>query len=315
MSPPITIVSGFLGSGKTTLLRALIESGADGRRLGLVVNEFGEVGFDGQALERSGAPMIELSGGCICCAAGSDFLVAVEDLIDMTDIDQIVVETTGLAEPGGIIRQVRSAGLGLDAVVTVASAPDLETALAAAPVAEWQIRAADILVLSKIDLVADAGASATERLRTLNSRAALLPSIRGFVSPALLFGPRLIDTETPDTTPGHLAHTDFSSVIWAGAQPLRRAALEQALSELPRQIYRAKGLIQCSDAPWADEVQFVAGRYDLSAVRLKNRPIPLNRLVFIGTGIDALADELRARLDACADSTERIAAWQGRNLS
>lgn len=310
MTPPLTIVTGFLGSGKTTLLRGLLEGGAGGRRLALVVNEIGAIGFDGQLLERAGRPpLVELTGGCICCAAGTDFLVAVEELIDIADPDQILVETTGLAEPGGVIRQARAAGLPLDAVLAVADVAALEQALAASPVAEWQLRAADIIALSKCDLV-DEGVRlvAENRLRALNSRALLLPTVQLIGEPDLLFGPRL-RLDDPPAAPEHLRLDGFAAISWESDAPLRRAALEEALRELPAGVFRAKGVVHCTDAPWADELQLVAGRLNLSAVRLREPPARLNRLVLIGVGVAEQAGAIRARLDACADSPERAAAW------
>lgn len=312
MAPALTIVTGFLGGGKTTFLRAVLERGAGGRRLGLIVNELGAVGFDGRALERAGGPpLVELTGGCICCAAGSDFLLAVEQIIDYADPDAIVIESTGLADPGGMIRQARAAGLPLDAVVAIAGATDLELALAASPVAEWQLRAADIIALSKLDLADAAARALTEqRVRALSQRALILPAAELAAAPDLLFGPRR--AADPPLAPDHLARDGFASILWESDAPLRRAALEAALVALGPQVYRAKGLVHCTDAPWPDELQLVAGRHTLSATRLREPPPHLNRLVLIGPDIAAHAAALRARLAACADTPERAAGWLGR---
>jgi G3E family GTPase len=312
MSPRITIITGFLGSGKTTLLRAALERGV-GRRLALVVNEIGQAGFDGPSLGRAGGPpMVELTGGCICCAAGSDFLVAVEELIATADPDQIVVETTGLAEPGGMIRQARAADLALDAVVTVADAAGLDAALAASPVAEWQIRAADLIVLSKVDRAGPADiARAEARLRTINQRAPLVPAARGAIDPRLLFGPRLT-TADPQAAPGHLDLDGFSSFVWEGDAPLRRDALEALFAALPPQIYRSKGVVHCSDAPWPSELHYVGGRLELAAFRQREPSRPLNRLVLIGAGAAGLQGDITDRLRACVEGPDRAAAWERR---
>ncbi|NJN14955.1 MAG: GTP-binding protein [Oscillochloris sp.] len=266
MSPPLTIVTGFLGSGKTTLLRSVLASGAGGRRLGLIVNEIGAVGFDGPALEQAGQlPLVELTAGCICCVAGSDFLLAVEQLIDYADPDVIVIETTGLAEPGGMIRQARAAELDLDAVIALAGATDLEAALAASAVAEWQLRAADIVALSKIDLSADKGRAALARIHAINPRAAIIPADQLAHTPDLIFGPRFgVD---PPVDPLHREHDHFASMVWELDVPLRREALVRALDSLPAAVYRAKGRVACSDAPWPDDLQFVAGRHQFRAER------------------------------------------------
>ncbi|MEI8307844.1 MAG: GTP-binding protein [Chloroflexales bacterium] len=320
MTPRITIVTGFLGSGKTTLLRAMLERGT-GRRLGLVVNEIGQAGFDGAALGRAGgAPLVELTGGCICCAAGSDFLVAVEDLIAMADPEQIVVETTGLAEPGGMIRQARAAGLPLDAVVAVAAADGLDAALAASPVAEWQLRAADILVMSKVDLSNPAQIIHTEkRLRALNPRAPIFPAARGILDPQLLFGPRLVDHRTGGYGEGQVFASDiphdfhgFGSVLWESDVPLRRAIFTEVMQDLPPQIYRAKGVIHCGDAPWPDDLHYVGGRLELTAFRPHAPVHPLNRLVLIGAGAEAWRSAISQRLDGCAEDVGRAIAWAAR---
>jgi G3E family GTPase len=277
-----------------------------------VVNEFGQVGLDGAALARAGAaPVVELAGGCVCCEAGSDFLLAVEELRDH-DPEQIVVEASGLAEPGGIIRRALGAGLALDAVVAVADAANLEAALAASPVASWQLRGADLIVLSKIDLVTPAALATTEaRLRALNARAAILPAVHGALPAELLFGPRAPGVLS-EAVLEHSAGDGFSAVTWTSDMPLRRAALEAALAAMPATLYRAKGLVHCSDAPWPDELHLVCGRHTLTAVRLRRPAAPLNTMVLLGPGLDAQAAELRAALDACADTPERAGPWRER---
>lgn len=311
-SPPLTILTGFLGSGKTTLLRALLAGGAGGRRLGLVVNELGQIGLDGALLAQAGAaPLIELTAGCICCEGGSDFLLAVEALSDY-EPDQIIVETTGLAEPGGIIRRARRAGLPLDAVVTVADAANLDAALAASPVTEWQIRAADLIILSKVDLTTPAERTRAEvRLRALNPRAALVPAVYGQVAPELLFGPRLA-LDDPLPAPDHRAQDRFDSLAWTGDAPLHRATLEAALRDLASRVFRAKGLVHCTDAPWPDEVQMVGGRLTFTPLRPKAPLNPLNRLVLLGKELAADSATITAALDACADTPARIAQWRER---
>jgi G3E family GTPase len=310
----ITIVTGFLGSGKTTLLRRLLDEGEGGRRIALIVNEFGELGFDGPVIEGVNvARMIELSGGCVCCTVGSDFLLAVDELIATSAPDLIVVETSGLAEPWSLIRQIRSADLALNAVLTVVDASQLEMALDLVPVARWQIRAADFLILNKCDLVLPPQRFQLEAmLHSINERALILPSVRGAVDAELLFAPRLglIEAEDLLGNPDHHAddHGALESFVWQGTLPLERAQLDAALATLPTTIYRAKGIVHCSDAPWPMLVNLVAGRVDFETVRLRREPAMLNALVFIGPEIAVHAAALGARLDACVDP-ERAVRW------
>jgi cobalamin biosynthesis protein CobW len=182
---PVTIVTGFLGAGKTTLIRHALET-ANGRRLALIVNEFGDVGVDGEILRACGVAscpdenIIELANGCICCTVADDFMPAIEALLALPNRpEHIIVETSGLALPKPLIKafdwpQIR-AKLTVDGVVAVVDAravadgrfADDEAAIAAErandaaidhdnpleEVYEDQLLAADLVVLNKTDLV------------------------------------------------------------------------------------------------------------------------------------------------------------------
>ena len=159
---PVTVLVGFLGSGKTTLLNRLLASGAAGRAV-VVVNEFGDVGLDGALLESSGDGLVELPGGCLCCTIAGDLLSTLEGLLAKRRrffrplrFDRIVIEASGLATPGPIVRtllvertlseQLRPAG-----VVTVAAAPVLGEQLKEHPEVDEQLGLADLVVLTHLD--------------------------------------------------------------------------------------------------------------------------------------------------------------------
>jgi cobalamin biosynthesis protein CobW len=226
MSPyakiPVTIVTGFLGAGKTTLIRHLIET-AGGRRLALVINEFGDVGVDGEILKACAndtcAPeaIVELANGCLCCTVADDFLPAIEGLLALPNRpDHIVVETSGLALPKPLIKafdwpEIR-AKLTVDGVVAVvdgravadgrfADDPDAVLAERAADTAidhdnpleevyEDQLLAADLVVLNKADLLDAATRSSVEaEIRAALPRAVKLVAVsEGRVDPAVALG-------------------------------------------------------------------------------------------------------------------------------
>ena len=131
---PATVITGFLGAGKTSLIRHLLQS-ANGRRLALIINEFGELGMDRDIIEGCGIPnckdddIIELANGCICCTVADDFLPTIERLIDRPDPpDHIIIETSGLALPKPLVKafqwpEVRSR-VTVDGVVAVVDAVD-----------------------------------------------------------------------------------------------------------------------------------------------------------------------------------------------
>jgi cobalamin biosynthesis protein CobW len=180
---PATVITGFLGAGKTTLIRHLLKN-AGGRRIALVINEFGDVGVDGEILKGCGncrdEDVIELANGCICCTVADDFVPMMKKLLDRPDPPQhIVIETSGLALPQPLVRafnwpEIRTR-VTVDGVVTVVDAralsegrfADDETAIAAQRAAdpnldhenpieelfEDQLNCADMVILNKTDLL------------------------------------------------------------------------------------------------------------------------------------------------------------------
>ena len=118
---PVDIVSGWLGAGKTTLLRRLLETGAAGR-VAVVVNELGDIGIDGAVVTGLGFAerMVELTSGCICCQLDTvHFEIALEELIEATAPERVVIETTGVADPGALSARLNELGHHLGAVITV----------------------------------------------------------------------------------------------------------------------------------------------------------------------------------------------------
>ena len=187
---PATIVTGFLGAGKTTLIRHLLQN-AGGRRIALIINEFGDLGVDGGILKGCGIEscsdddVVELSNGCICCTVADDFIPTMEALLDReTPPDQIVIETSGLALPQPLVRAFNWPSLKtrvtVDGVVTVLDGPAVAAGTFAAdpgavdaqrradeeldhetPLSELyadQVACADMIVVNKSDLLADTDA-------------------------------------------------------------------------------------------------------------------------------------------------------------
>ncbi len=220
---PVTVVTGFLGAGKTTLLRHLLLH--SGERLAVLVNEFGEVGIDGSLLRSCGfcpeeeleARVVELANGCLCCTVQDDFLPTMEQLLERADeLDGIVVETSGLALPepllhalqwpqirtrirvNGVATVVDGEALAAGSVVGDPGAleaqrladPSLDHVTAIDDLFAEQLEAADLVLISRADVVGAEGLAAVEqRLKPLlRPGAAVLPMERGAIAPALLLG-------------------------------------------------------------------------------------------------------------------------------
>jgi cobalamin biosynthesis protein CobW len=222
MRVPATIVTGFLGAGKTTLVRHLLAH-AGGRRIAVIVNEFGALGIDGETLRSCGIPgcedtdIIELANGCLCCTVADDFLPTMHALLDRpAPPEHILIETSGLALPKPLLRafgwpDIRTR-VTVDGVITVVDAPaaaagrfaDDPAAVARQraadpsidhdnPLAEVfgdQLQAADLVVLNKTDLLApDALARLSREITAALPRAVKLVTAReGIVPPAVLLG-------------------------------------------------------------------------------------------------------------------------------
>ncbi|MBR3371045.1 MAG: cobalamin biosynthesis protein CobW [Rhodobacteraceae bacterium] len=236
---PVTIVTGFLGAGKTTLISHLIRN-AGGRRLAVVVNEFGTAGVDGDILKSCAIPdcpaenIVELSNGCICCTVADDFIPTVEALLRMDPKpDHILIETSGLALPKPLLKAfdwpaIRSR-ITVDGVVALADAeavadgrfaPDLaavdaqraaddslehETPLS--EVFEDQIACADLVLLTKPDLAGPDGVARARAVIAAQTRRPLpvLEVAEGMVDPAVLLG---LEASAEDDLAARPSHHD-----------------------------------------------------------------------------------------------------------
>ncbi len=300
---PVDIVGGFLGSGKTTLLRRLLEQGT-GERVAVVVNELGEIGIDGLVVGGLGygERMVELSSGCICCQLDTvHFEIALDELCDDVDPDRIVIETSGVADPGTLARRLADLGRPLGSVVTVADSVNLERVLAE-PIGGDQISAADFLVVSKLDVPGTRGLASVEaRLRVLNSRAPIVPGPVDVAGLRLLFGSGL-PADRPDRHPAPPTAPvlDLDSVSWRTDRPLERRATLDLLGALPPAVYRAKGVVRYAGASVPALVNVTAGRLQSQwEPALDDAAGPGGALVFIGRDLPAWRDGLLAALDAC----------------
>jgi G3E family GTPase len=173
---PITLLTGFLGAGKTTLLNRILADPHSGK-IAIIVNEFGEIGIDGDLITNASEDMMELKNGCICCASKDDlveclyklFMRKVGALKPQIDFEKIIVETTGIADPTPLAQifytdMQLNLTYHIDAIVTVVDAKHVAGQVAERPEAQKQIALADKIVLNKKDLVSEAELAAARRV-------------------------------------------------------------------------------------------------------------------------------------------------------
>ena len=155
---PVTVLTGFLGAGKTTLLNRIL-SQPHGKRYAVIVNEFGELGVDGDLIVGADEEIFQMNNGCICCSVRGDLIRMIGEILSRAEtLDGIIIETTGLAEPAPVIQTffmdpAINAGTRLDAVVTVVDARHVMRQLEESAEVESQIAIANVILFNKVDLL------------------------------------------------------------------------------------------------------------------------------------------------------------------
>jgi G3E family GTPase len=300
---PVTIITGYLGSGKTTLLNNILSS-EHGKRVAVIVNEFGQIGIDGQLVIDAEEEIVEMNNGCICCTVRGDLIRIVGNLIERRErFDHLVIETTGLADPAPVIQSffvdenMRSHTV-LDAVVTVVDSRHIWHHWESSEVQE-QIAFADVLLLNKKDLVSSAQMEELKRrVRGMNAFAKIyctessqinigeIVGIHAFdLKNALSIDPAFLDEDAHE----HDQSVYSVSIADAGAVNSHRltAWLNRLVQEKGRDIFRIKGILNVD----AEDRRFVFQGVHMLLEGRPGRPWQLgeyrrNEIVFIGRGLE-----------------------------
>ena len=322
---PVTVITGFLGAGKTTLIRHLIGN-AGGRRLAVLVNEFGTAGVDGEILKScasSDCPennILELANGCICCTVADDFLPAMEQLLALPEPpDHILIETSGLALPKPLLMAfdwpaIRSR-ITVDGVIALADAEALAAGAfdegategsdhdsPLAEVFEDQVNCADIVLLTKSDLAGpEVKAAARAKLAAIAHRD--LPVIEiseGVIDPRVILGLGARAEDDLAARPSHHdgvdahEHDDFESIVIDLPEITDPADLVARIGRLARELHilRVKGHVAVKGKPMRLLVQAVGARvrhqYDQPW-----QGTPVSRLVVIAEHHDLDPEAIR----------------------
>jgi G3E family GTPase len=322
---PVYILSGFLGSGKTTLLQRLLDHWkSQGLRPAVVMNELGEVNLDGLLVEQS-VPMAELLGGCICCSIRGDLSTELATLIKTESPDVVVIEATGAANPLEIVDGVTETSLyqkvELKSLITVVDAGHLLELHRAQQGATYrlmqeQIRCASVLILNKIDRVSPKEQEEVLTvLRKWNAYAAIMPAVRCDLEPGELLsqaGGVLIDAEEVQDEAGvtghaeaaaegsahgedgatHALHDHVMAYTHYFKKPVNSEEFEQFIKDLPRDVYRAKGIVEFTDTASRYLFQYAYREADYMKITPQGE-VP-NVAVFIGEHFSS--GELRSKL-------------------
>ncbi|UOM33810.1 cobalamin biosynthesis protein CobW [Acuticoccus sp. I52.16.1] len=343
---PATVITGFLGAGKTTLIRHLLEN-AGGRRIALIINEFGDLGVDGEVLKGCGIEtcteddVIELTNGCICCTVADDFVPTMTALLDRAEQpDHIVIETSGLALPQPLVQAFNWPGITervtVDGVVTVVDAaataaglfahdpaavdaqrqadPSLDHDSPLEELFEDQLRAADLVVLNKVETLDRAALDGVKATVTAASTARHVVSPEGRLPAHVLLGlgaatETLIATRKSHHELEHADgeehdHDDFTSFVVEAAAVDDPDAFVTAVTDLVARhdILRLKGFVDVPGKPMRLVVQGVGRRISTGYDRLWQPGERATRLVVIAqSGVDEGA--IRAQIAAATGAT------------
>ena len=282
---PALVVSGFLGSGKTSLVRHLLaQAVAEGLRIAVVSNEFGELGIDRELLGRGGEAFVELEGGCVCCELSDALVETLQQLRDRVDPDRIVVETSGVALPFdtqlNFWREPVSEWIGDDMAVVVVNALQVAEARDLEGTFTDQLSSADLVVLNQVDLVEASVLPRIEnRLREIEPEAPIVRCEHGGLDTRVLFplDRPAPNRDSPPPKPRPHTHERFepdSIVVEAGTDP---AQLEELLHQPG--LLRAKGFVETRHG--MQLVQVVGRRIEWTPSEAPSDPELRNRLVLI----------------------------------
>ncbi|WP_315928324.1 GTP-binding protein [Mesorhizobium sp. SP-1A] len=306
---PVTVIGGFLGAGKTTLVNHIL-SGDHRLKVAVLVNDFGAINIDAALITSTEGGLYSLSNGCVCCGLNQGFVEQLEELLAArADIDHIVIEASGVADPARIMDTVRysrfSSRLRADAIVVVVDAAGFDDAIAAAPgLAEAQIGSADLLVLNKTDLVG------REKLDEWRARwtfpdSRIVETTQARVPFEILFAGDVSARPVASAFAAEPVHEQAVSALWRhdGAVDLKR--LQTVLAGLPTAVYRAKGFLRATGGR-RFAVHLVGTR--LSFEQLTKAPEGLgadNILMLIGFGERPPFDSILAQLDGCVETAAK----------
>lgn len=317
MPVPFYVLCGSLGAGKTTLLMRLLEHWkTQGRRVGVLMNEAGEISIDGPRAGTIAEQVMNLAGGCICCDTKEDLSWGIAQLVRDYESDVLILECSGLADPAEVIDAVTdlyTARLAtLERVIALLHPISSKESSSSAYVTTQAIRCADELVLNKRDLyVPGHWEGFRDTILAQNPYARLWEATHARVDPAALLAPQTAPRPAAPTNvvfskslapgkhPRAPYHPIATTIRLVG--PLNRQRFLAWIKNLPKELERAKGYFRFAKEPELQEFQYAPpGQATITPVTLLDEPEPA--IVLIGRGYDV--DRYRAGLLACMEKQQ-----------
>ncbi len=305
---PVSILTGFLGAGKTTLLNYILK-GQSRYKFAVIVNEIGKIGIDGQLVDNQKDEVVEMSNGCVCCTVRKDLVLSIQKLLKRGGFDYILIETTGIADPGPVAQTFVNIPalqrfVQLDAIVTVVDAEQILKQMEETEVATEQIAMADFVLLNKTDLVEEAQLGrVSEKIRALNPHTRILRTRQSEVPLDELLDIHAFDVDRKVAANADFLdemkangkhHHDITSHSFAFEQPFDIEKFEKFVQRLSdkEKVYRSKGFVSLKGQDRRAIFHGVNNRFhifwDRNWAAGETRG---SQLVFIGKKLDAPAIE------------------------
>lgn len=311
---PVTVVTGFLGAGKTTLVNRWLTNVTRGD-VAVVVNEHGDVGIDGALLAERVQTLVEIAGGCVCCATQAELVHALDELASSgAPPKRILIETSGAASPAGVLHAInggaRKEAYVLDGVITVVDATRMNV-LAEHDLAIEQVGYADVVVLSRADTCdAEARTRAKDVIATHNGAAFTVSATRGVIDESSLTTlDAVLDHRREDFAPARVpassarSHEAYESVslLHDGQIDGERFAhfMEEEVARFAARLFRTKGILAVEGVEERMIVQGVADLVEVTFGAPWGDTPRSSRFVVVGFGLDRSA--LERAFAACAN--------------
>ncbi len=307
------IITGFLGVGKTTMLTNTVKEHFSDKKVAIIVNEFGDIGVDGNILSNVYSEVLEISEGCICCQLAQEFESGVIEIMNKYNPEIIFVETSGASEPFPIFLSLQNLGISVEGVICVVDSKNLDS-YKDNSTAKYQIGGSNIIVLNKTDLVDDDELEAVKKdviqikeqyniKNTLTGEKifnnyVISSAEQGIVNKEVFEGVYKVDEIVGLAKEyEHLDHTSKDSITQKVAylkDDIEFSDVDEVLKTLPKSIYRVKGVVRVKDVPNPIVINYSFGNVSFEELdSYAERSI----MIFIGESIDNDVNLINDRFD------------------
>ena len=307
------ILTGFLGVGKTTMLTNTVKEHFSDKKVAIVVNEFGDIGVDGNILKNVYSEVLEISEGCICCQLAQEFESGVIEIINKYNPEMIFVETSGASEPFPIFLSLQNLGVSVEGVICVVDSKNFDT-YKDNSTAKYQIGGSNILVLNKTDLVSSEELEAVKKdviaikeqyniKNTLTGKKifnnyVISSAQQGILNKEIFEGVYEVDEIIGMAKDyEHADHTVKDSITQKVAylkEGISFDDVDSVLKSLPKSIYRVKGVVKTKDVPNPIVINYSFGNVSFDELERYDQQ---SILIFIGEAIENDVNELCQKFD------------------